>query len=63
MQSVFDPITLNRLTSGQLRKLLATIEREGAALPQGSRSHQISFENARRIKLALRRKAQFAFQP
>ncbi|MEQ8403605.1 MAG: hypothetical protein RKE49_00810 [Oceanicaulis sp.] len=57
MPKHFDDHTLSRLTASQLQFLLQTLQREIAALPEGSSSRAAAFTNAQRVRQALIRKS------
>ena len=53
MHRYFDDHTLSRLSVSQLQFLLQTLQREIAALPEGSSSRATAFANAQRVRRAL----------
>lgn len=57
MPEYLDDRTLSRLTVGELQFLLQTLQREIAALPEGSKSRAIAWTNAKRVRSALLKKS------
>lgn len=53
MPNYFDDHTLSRLSVSQLQYLLQTLQREIAALPEGSSARSAAFANAQRVRRAL----------
>jgi len=53
MPEYLDDHTLSRLKVGELQFLLQTLQREIAALPEGSQSQAIAWANAQRVQRAL----------
>jgi hypothetical protein len=56
MSEIIDEHTLSHLTVSELQFLLQTLQREIAALPEGSSSRFAAFANAQRVRNALARK-------
>jgi len=57
MHKYFDDHTLSRLTASQLQFLLQALQREIAAMPEGSSSRAAAQANAQRVRRALMRKS------